>query len=57
MRFGSLVPFIRLQLKDTKGGLVADLDDDMRTLGSYGANTGMILYVNDLNPNSIHKQI
>lgn len=55
MRFGSLVPYIRLQLKDTKGNLVADLDDDMRSLGSYGANTGMVLYVNDLNPNSIHK--
>lgn len=29
----------------------------MRTLGSYGANTGMIIYVNDMNPNSIHKEI
>ena len=29
----------------------------MRTLGSYGAQTGMIIYVIDNNPNSILKQI
>lgn len=27
------------------------------TLGQYGAENGMILYVIDLNPNSIHKEI
>lgn len=29
----------------------------MRPLGFYGAQTGMVLYVNDLNPKSIHKEI
>jgi hypothetical protein len=56
-RYGSLVPYMRLQLKDQKGNLVADLDDDQRPLGFYGAATGMILFVNDLNPGSIHKEI
>ena len=29
----------------------------MRTLGFYGAQTGMVLCVNDLNPTSILKEI
>jgi hypothetical protein len=33
------------------------MNDDMRTLGSYGAATGMVLYVIDSNPASIHKEI
>lgn len=57
MRFGSVVSFTRLQLKDPKGVLIADMNEDMRTLGSYGAATGMVLYVIDLNPCSIHKEI
>ena len=57
MRFGSVVSFTRLQLKDPKGVLIADMNEDMRTLGSYGAATGMVLYVLDLNPSSIHKEI
>jgi hypothetical protein len=56
-RYGSIVPFIRLQLKDVKGNLVAEMDDDLRTLGSYGAQTDMVLYVLDLNPSSILKEI
>ena len=48
---------MKLQLKDQKGVLKCDLDQDMMTLGFYGAETGMILYVIDLNPNSIHKEI
>jgi hypothetical protein len=56
-RYGSLVPFIRLQLKDVKGNLVAEMNDDLRTLGSYGAQTDMVLYVLDLNPSSILKEI
>jgi len=55
MRYGSLVPFIRLQLKDTKGNLIAEMNDDLKTLGSYGAQNDMILYVLDLNPSSILK--
>ena len=51
------MPFLKLQLQDTKGNVVANLDQDMRPLGFYGAQTGMILYVNDMNPGSIHKQI
>jgi hypothetical protein len=31
------------------------MNDDLRTLGSYGAQTDMILYVLDLNPASILK--
>ena len=56
-RYGSLVPFIRLQLKDVKGKLIAEMNEDHRTLGSYGAQTDMILYVLDLNPASILKEI
>ena len=51
------MPYVRLQLKDQKGVLVADLDDDMRPLGYYGAESGMFLHVIDLNPQSIHKEI
>jgi hypothetical protein len=54
-RYGSLVPFVKLQLKDVKGNLIAEMNDDMRTLGSYGAQTDMVLYVLDLNPTSILK--
>lgn len=50
MRFGSVVSFTRLQLKDPKGVVLAEMNEDMRTLGYYGAATGMILYVIDLNP-------
>jgi tubulin-specific chaperone B len=57
MRFGSVAAYTRLQLKDPKGVLLAEMNDDMRTLGSYGAATGMVLFVVDLNPASIHKEI
>ena len=56
-RFGSNVPYVHLQLKDTKGNLIASLNDDMKTLAFYGARTGMVLHVNDTNPNSLLKQI
>lgn len=49
--------YTQLQLKDPKGNLVANLTEDMKPLGEYGAQTGMILYVTDSNPNSILKQI
>ena len=48
---------MRLQLKDVKNNLVADMEQDNMTLGQYGAQTGMIIYVIDLNPNSILKEI
>ncbi len=54
-RYGSLVPYMRLQLKDAKNNLVAELDQDFKTLGQYGAQTGMVIYVIDSNPNSILK--
>jgi hypothetical protein len=57
MRFGSLVSYTRLQLKDPKGALITEMNEDMRTLGSYGATTGLVLFVVDLNPTSIHKEI
>ena len=57
MRYGSLVPFVRLQLKDTKGNLIAEMNDDLKTIGSYGAQNDMVLYVLDLNPSSILKEI
>ena len=50
-RYGSLVPYMRLQLKDAKNNLVAELDQDFKTLGQYGAQTGMVIYVIDSNPN------
>lgn len=57
MRYGSIPAFIKLQLKDTKGNLIADMSDDMKTLGSYGAQNDMVLYVVDTNPCSILKEI
>jgi hypothetical protein len=54
-RYGSVVPLTKLQLKDYKGNLIAEMNDDMRTLGSYGAQTDQVLYVLDLNPSSILK--
>lgn len=54
-RYGSVVSFMRLQLKDAKNNLIAELDQDFKTLGQYGAQTGMVIYVIDSNPNSILK--
>lgn len=56
-RFGSAVAYTQLQLKDTKGNLVANLSEEMKSLGQYGAQSGMIIFVTDSNPNSILKQI
>lgn len=56
-RYGSLVPYMKLELRDNKNNLVAHLDDDFKTLGSYGAQTGMVIFVNDTNPSSILKEI
>ena len=46
---------MRLQLKDAKNNLLAELDQDNKTLGQFGAQTGMGIYVIDTNPNSILK--
>ena len=46
---------MKLQLKDAKNNLIADMEQDNMTLGQYGAETGMCIYVIDLNPNSILK--
>lgn len=46
---------MQLQLKDAKNNLVAVLDHDYKTLGQYGAETGMVIYVIDTNPTSILK--
>lgn len=46
---------MRLQLKDAKNNLIAELEEDYKTLGQYGAETDMVIYVIDSNPNSILK--
>lgn len=56
-RYGSIVPYMKLQLKDEKNKHLADMDEDGQTLGHYGAQTGMCIYVLDMNPNSILKEI
>jgi len=33
------------------------MEEDMRSLNFYGVENGMIVYITDLNPNSIHKEI
>jgi len=33
------------------------MNDDLKTIGSYGAQNDMVLYVLDLNPSSILKEI
>ena len=57
MRYGSLTPFIKLSLKDIKGNLIACMNEDFKTLSSYGAQNDMVLYVEDFNPTSILKEI
>lgn len=56
-RYGSEPPYIRLTLKTKKGEVVTQLDEELRTLDFYGVQNGMIIQVNDLNPNSILKEI
>ena len=56
-RYGSDVKFMRLILKDDKGKVVSNMEEDNRTLDFYGAQNGNIVHVMDLNPNSIHKEI
>jgi tubulin-folding cofactor B len=56
-RYGSDVKFMRLILKDEKGKVISNMDEDNRTLVFYGAENGNTIHVMDLNPNSIHKEI
>jgi tubulin-folding cofactor B len=56
-RYGSDVKFMRLVLKDDKGKVISNIEEDNRTLAFYGAEGGNIIQVLDLNPNSIHKEI
>ena len=48
---------MKLVLKDEKGMIVCNMDDDSKTLRWYGAGNGYIIYVVDMNPFSIHKEI
>jgi hypothetical protein len=56
-RYGSEPPYVRLTLKSKKGEVITQMEEDLRTLNFYGVESGMIIFVMDLNPNSIHKEI
>lgn len=56
-RYGSEPNYVRLALKNKKGDLVTQMEEDMRTLNFYGVENGMIVHITDLNPASIHKEI
>jgi hypothetical protein len=56
-RYGSKVNFVRLTLKNRNGEKVCDMEEDFRTLKFYGVEDGYVVFVNDLNPHSIHKEI
>lgn len=46
---------MKLTLKDAQGMIICNMDDESKTLESYNAKNGFIIYVIDLNPFSIHK--
>jgi Ubiquitin-like domain len=48
---------MRLVLRDNKAKDITAMDEDFRTLAFYGVVSDHIIYVIDLNPNSIHKMI
>lgn len=52
-RWGSSPSFMRLQLRDEAGGILAELEDDMQTIGAYGARDMLVLHVIDTDPNAI----
>ena len=56
-RYGSLASMMKLVLKDDKGMVITNMDDESKTLSFYGANNGYIITVIDMNPFSIHKEI
>uniref|UniRef100_A0A0E0H850 CAP-Gly domain-containing protein n=1 Tax=Oryza nivara TaxID=4536 RepID=A0A0E0H850_ORYNI len=50
---GTSVAFMRLQLRDDTGAMIADLDHDDATLASYSPYDGYRLHIIDLDPSSI----
>lgn len=56
-RYGSEPPYLILTLKDKTGEVITQMQEDFRTLDFYGVQNGMTIFIYDLNPNSIHKEI
>uniref|UniRef100_A0A0E0KX91 CAP-Gly domain-containing protein n=1 Tax=Oryza punctata TaxID=4537 RepID=A0A0E0KX91_ORYPU len=50
---GTSVAFMRLQLRDDTGAMIADLDHDDATLASYSPYDGYCLHIIDLDPSSV----
>ena len=53
-RWGSNPSFMRLQLRDETGAVLAELSDDSQSLGAYGARDLMVLHVIDSDPNALN---
>ncbi len=53
LRCGTEAAYQQLTLKDEAGKDLAQLSDDNRTIGSYGAKDGHTIHCNDTNPNSL----
>lgn len=56
-RYGSEPNYVKLALKNKAGELVTNMEEDMRSLDFYGVKSDMTVFIMDLNPNSIHKEI
>lgn len=56
-RYGSEPNYIKLVLKSKTGEIVTNMEEDMRSLDFYGVQADMTIFIMDLNPNSIHKEI
>jgi len=54
---GTQPQFQRLQLFDKEDKLVADVDDDSKTLAQFGAESGMKIFVIDLDPNNMVRSL
>jgi hypothetical protein len=54
-RYGSEPNYIKLALKSKNGEFITNMEEEMRSLDFYGVESGMIISIMDLNPNSIHK--
>ena len=54
-RYGSESNYIKLALKSKNGEFITNIEEEMRSLDFYGVESGMIISIMDLNPNSIHK--
>jgi tubulin-folding cofactor B len=53
-RWGSNPGFMRLQLRDESGAVLAELEDDNQVLGAYGVRDLQVLHVIDTDPNVIN---